>query len=252
MNLIVAGQRIHYEVVGESRGASGCGAVVYLHGWGGSSRSLTPLADELSSSVQGYILDLPGFGRSQDPPSTWGVAEYAGCIKEFVTEAGLLQPISLVGHSFGGALALFMAAEYPELVDKLVVCAPSWHRHTTMLTAPRRLSRILHRFPLVRRVLYRALFPHSDMMKRPSLESNFKKIIREDLTDAVRQITQPTLIIWGKDDSYVPVTDATLLHEYIPQSTLRIYPGMKHDLPLTQSTHIAESIRVFLTTKTVG
>lgn len=250
MNLNISGQHVHYEVVGESRQPAGGGDVLILHGWGGSSRSLRPLAQTLGSSLRCSLPDLPGFGRSGNPPPTWGIAEYVHCIRDFIARAGLVTPVSVIGHSFGGAITLSLAAQYPELIAKIVVCAPSWHRHASLHSAPRRVSAMLHHFPLVRRVLYRVLFPQSDLMKYPHLEQNFKKIVREDLTDIVKQIRQNTLIIWGREDTYVPVTDALLLHEYIPHSILRVYPGMRHDLPLAHSELITEPIHVFLTTIT--
>lgn len=249
MNISVSGMHIHYEEVGDSHTADST-PTIFIHGWGGSSRSLASLAQTLAPSVRGYLIDLPGFGHSSDPPPSWGVSEYAQCVQEFVKEAGLVSPVSIVGHSFGGSIALYLAAHYPQLVAKIVVCAPSWHRHTASIVPSRHVSKMLHHFPLVRRVLYRVLFPRSDLMRYPKLEQNFKKIVREDLSQSVRTIGQNVLIIWGKDDTYVPVTDAVLLHELLPQSILRVYPGMRHDLPLTHSDLITDSIRVFLTTKT--
>jgi pimeloyl-ACP methyl ester carboxylesterase len=89
------------------------------------------------------------------------------------------------------------------------------------------------------------------MMQKPHLEENFKKIVREDLTGAVKAVRQNTLILWGKDDTYVPITDASLLHEYIDHSILSVFPGIGHDLPLRHSEDIVSSIHTFLTTKTV-
>lgn len=246
MMLKVSGVNLHYKIVGEGT------PVLCIHGWGGSSSSLMLLAQELKQNCSVYLIDLPGFGKSENPPPTWGVFEYGDLIKTFIEQTGMTTPISVIGHSFGGAIALTLAAKYPYLVSKLVVCAPSWHRHATTISAPRRISTILHHFPLVRRVLYKVLFPRSDMMHNPQLESNFKQIVNQDLTDVVKRVDRNTLIIWGKEDTYVPVTDAMLLHSYIPHSILSVFPGMRHDLPIRHSNLITSSIRTFLTTKTAA
>lgn len=253
MLLTVSGVQIHYEIVGDSPKGETTPHALFLHGWGGTSQSLRALAVDLQENIRCYLIDLPGFGRSSDPPPTWGIQEYTDMIKTFIDKVGLPAPIFLIGHSFGGALALSLASKYPETVSKLVVCAPSWHRRSVspLSPTPRRISRILHKFPLVRRVLYKILFPRSDMMQKPHLEENFKKIVREDLTEAVKAVRQNTLILWGKDDTYVPITDASLLHEYIDHSILSVFPGIGHDLPLRHSEDIVSSIHTFLTTKTL-
>lgn len=243
MMLKVSGVSLHYKIVGEGT------PILCIHGWGGSSSSLMPLAQDLKDYCSSYLIDLPGFGKSHNPPPSWGIDEYVELLKTFTQQVGMTTPISVIGHSFGGALALTLAARYPNLVSKLVVCAPSWHRHASTVSSPRRISKILHRFPLVRRILYKVLYPRSDLMRNPQLESNFKRIVSQDLTDVVKSVGQNTLIIWGKEDTYVPVTDAMLLQSYIPHSILSVFPGMRHDLPIRHSHLITSSIHTFLTTK---
>lgn len=254
MMLTVSGIRVHYEIVGDSSEGESHPAGLFLHGWGGTHKSLMSLAQYLKDGCSSYLIDLPGFGGTSNPPPMWGIREYTNFLKAFIDKVGVSCPIFLVGHSFGGALALSLAATYPDDIAKLVVCAPSWHRpgNTQATPAPRPVSRILHKFPIVRKVLYKILFPRSDILQVPQLEANFKKIVREDLTSVVKQIRQNTLILWGKDDTYVPVSDASLLHEYIQRSVLTVYPDMRHDLPIRNSDMIAPSIHTFLTTKTLS
>ncbi len=98
-------------------------------------------------------------------------------------------------------------------------------------------------------ILYKILFPRSDMLQNPQLEENFKRIVTQDLADVVQTIHQKTLILWGREDTYVPYTDGQLLHEYMGQSILSIFPGMRHDLPIKHSDMIVSSISTFLTTQ---
>ena len=254
MLLTVSGIQVHYEIVGDSPKGESNPAVLLLHGWGGSHKSLMSLAEGLQESCSCYLIDLPGFGRSSDPPSTWGVDEYTEFLKTFIDKVGVAVPISVIGHSFGGALALALAAKYPEVVSQLVVCAPSWHRMnmSDKTKPPRPVSRILHKFPIVRKILYKVLFPKSDIMQKPQLEENFKRIVQQDLTNVVKSVHQNTLILWGKEDTYVPVTDASLLHEHIHHSILSVFPGLGHDLPIRHSELISPSVHTFLTTKTLA
>lgn len=249
MVLTISDIQVHYEVVGNGSKGETYPPVLLLHGWGGTYQSLAAIAHNLRETNTCYLIDLPGFGKTSNPPLTWGIDEYTLFLKSFVDAAGLSTPIFVVGHSFGGALALSLAAKFPDLISKLVVCAPSWHRNSKPHASPRQLSRILHKYPLVRKILYKILFPRSDILQKPQLEENFKRIVNQDLTDVVQSIHQKTLILWGREDTYVPYTDGELLHEYMKQSILSVFPGMRHDLPIKHSATILPSINTFLTTQ---
>src|SRR5688572_6310287 len=95
--------------------------VVLLHGWGGSVDSMRPTAQLLSQSgFKAYVLDLPGFGKSQLPPQAWDVPRYAAFVLDYLDTAGL-EKVHLIGHSFGGRISLVMGAEYPDRVNKIVL-----------------------------------------------------------------------------------------------------------------------------------
>jgi pimeloyl-ACP methyl ester carboxylesterase len=213
-----------------------------LHGWGGSKNSLLPLADTLYSRFTSYVLDLPGFGESGPPQPEWGIGEYARHVAAFI-QACLPHPITVFGHSFGGALALYLAAEYPQYVRSIVVCAPSWHRRKIQHAhLKKQIFSWLRQIPMARMLFYRIFYPKSDILLMPHLESNFKKIITQDLTSTVMRITQPTYIIWGSQDQEVPVSDAHTLHSLVPNSRIEIVPNGSHGLPIRRPQHVARAI----------
>ena len=84
-------------------------AVILLHGWGTSSQSLAPLCGALADSFRVLAVDLPGFGWSMAPPTAWGTAEYAGHVERLMRETGI-QGAAFLGHSFGGRVAIRLAA----------------------------------------------------------------------------------------------------------------------------------------------
>ena len=118
----INGKKIHYIKMG-----SGDKAMLLVHGWGGSHKSLRKLQESLSKDRLTYSIDLPGFGRSDLPAKTWGVEEYAAHVVAFIKKMKL-ESVIYLGHSFGGALGIYIAANYPDLIDKLILCAPSFKR----------------------------------------------------------------------------------------------------------------------------
>lgn len=122
----VGGTRLH---VRETPGPEDTDVTaVFVHGLGGSSTNWTELAGALSSRWHGVAPDLPGFGRSAAP----GGADYSpashatavGALLEHLTARGR-GPVHLLGNSLGGAVALLVAAERPDLVRTLTLVSPA-------------------------------------------------------------------------------------------------------------------------------
>jgi pimeloyl-ACP methyl ester carboxylesterase len=121
--------------VRETPGPDGTPAV-YVHGLGGSSLNWTDLAGLLAPRAGGTAVDLPGFGRSQPPASfDFTPAAHADALLCFL--AGRNRPVHLLGNSFGGAIALSVAARRPELVRTLTLVSPAM---PDLRPDPRRVS----------------------------------------------------------------------------------------------------------------
>ncbi len=221
--------------------------IVFLHGWGGSAKSLRGLAEILSPGAKKILIDLPGFGESDHPPRTWGVGEYTKFVGEFIDQMGF-GDVTVIGHSFGATIALGLASSHHKNIRKVVLCAPSFRR--AQKPAPSFLSSIakpvFDKFPLVKRGVYAVFYPHSDYMRFPHLQENFKKILYEDSSEVAKNIKIPTLIVWGSEDIDTPLDDAHLLHSLIPHSQIEIYQGHTHGLPVKYPEVIGEKINKFL------
>ena len=94
--------------------------MVFLHGWGQNIEMMKMLGDSFSLNHRIIILDLPGFGKSSEPKYVWTLYDYADFLKEFLSKLDVSNPI-LVGHSFGGKIALLYSSMYE--VSKLVCLA---------------------------------------------------------------------------------------------------------------------------------
>ncbi len=116
------GVKIYYETVGEGR------PLLMVHGWGGSSKSLRQLAHLTTENGKRktILVDLPGFGQSQNPPPSWGTGEYANTILALLDELNI-DKIDYFGHSFGGSLGIYLAAN-TNRIHKLILCNSSYKR----------------------------------------------------------------------------------------------------------------------------
>ena len=102
---------INYEVSGVGH------PLIFLHGWGSNLHAFDKLTEQLNEDYTIYQIDLPGFGESEIFDS-YTIEEYAEIIHEFCLKLGVVKPI-LVGHSFGGRIAIKFASLYS--VQRLVL-----------------------------------------------------------------------------------------------------------------------------------
>ncbi len=99
----------------------GSGApVLLLHGWGASADLFARTMDGLEGDFDLIAPDFPGFGATEPPPAPWAVSDYMEWTLALMDELGI-QRASVIGHSFGGRVAIKLAALHPERVAKLVL-----------------------------------------------------------------------------------------------------------------------------------
>ncbi len=241
----ILGKNVNYQVRGAGK------PLILVHGWGGSIDSLKSLSKLASrQGFQTITLDLPGFGKSEIPESTWGVAEYAAIIRGLLAYLKIEQ-VDYFGHSFGGSLGIYLAVKYPRLINHLILCDSSFKRTRKTQTTP--IGILFNNLPLpqkskqiLKKIIYRIFFPDSDLPNFPELETNYKKIMTEDLTCRIQEITQPTLILWGETDQQTPLNLGEELAQKIPKSRLKIFPAVGHNLPLKYPDSVFKDLQEFL------
>ncbi len=94
--------------------------VLLLHGLAASAEVWLPNIDSLAQNYRVLIPDLPGFGRSETPPSSFSPLDYASIIDEFLTALNV-HKVSIIGHSLGGGIALHYALQFPDKLGKLIL-----------------------------------------------------------------------------------------------------------------------------------
>jgi pimeloyl-ACP methyl ester carboxylesterase len=246
MHQLINGKNIHYEKIGEGR------PILFVHGWGGSIKSLRPLATLVAKDRQAILIDLPGFGHSQAPDPDWGVKEYSKLLIDFIQSQQFPQ-FDFFGHSFGGGLGIFIASQYPKYINHLILCNSALQRTGKTSKKAQLAKKLLENQLLppkltffLRKLSYRIFFPNSDLIRHPHLESNFRKIMTEDLTNYLNKITAKTLILWGGNDKDTPVSYAHVIHEKIKDSSLKIFVDQTHGLPLHHPELLYPELQKFL------
>jgi pimeloyl-ACP methyl ester carboxylesterase len=246
----INGLETYYAV--EGQGAP----VVLLHGWGTSSQSLTPLCGALATTFHVLAVDLPGFGWSQPPPSAWGAQEYAGHILRLMQETGI-DRAALVGHSFGGRVAIALAAAEPTRVSRLALVASAGVR------PPRRAGyfvrvatvKLVKRFfslpgwgatgqRIIAKVSGRV--GSRDYRAAGNMRPTLVKVVNEDLTPILPVIQAPTLILWGDRDQEVSRSAMEAMATQIPQSRLVVFAGAGHFPFLDAPEEFCRTLREFL------
>lgn len=234
----------------------GAGPVLLLlHGWKDTRRTFDALALMLSADFRVIRLDLPGFGGSESPRMAWTLDDYVRFVNDFTAKVGVT-PRAVIGHSFGGRIAIKGVSEGVLKPEKIVLIdsAGIARRRTLRNAAFALLAKIGKAMTLVppfsfwrdalRRVLYERL--GSDYFAAGSLRETFLNTIREDLSDAAERITTPTLLIWGSADRATPLADGERLSRLIRGSTLKVIPGAGHFVHREEPAQVAALIRNFL------
>ncbi len=246
MFINIRGKKIHYRMRGQ-----GVRTMILVHGWGGSIESLEKLSCLLSKKYVTITLDLPGFGQSQLPDPDWGVEEYSQVLLGLLKQLGIKKTVYF-GHSFGGSLGVYIASHY-QVIDGLILCGASFKRDNVQSQTTKRLKKMfrsapfLNRFEmLIKKFYYRIFFPNSDLIRYPSLENNFKKIMAEDMTGYLDKIKTKVLVVWGEEDKQTPLDLALLLKKKIPQAKLTVFPDIGHNLPLAFPEKVYQEIDKFL------
>lgn len=226
--------------------------ILILHGWGSSAKKWARVKEILTKSgCEVIVPDLPGFGENPPPKEPWAVDDYVEWVKNYSKN---FAPFFLLGHSFGGRLAIKFAAKYPENVLGLILSGVPAIKSKRQSKVKNFVVKILSKFSFLpfyqflRKNFYIYFLRKTDYirLKGEVITETFKKIIGEDLSPYLPQIKTKTLILWGEKDDYVPVKMAGLIKDRILASDLIIFPNVKHTPYLEIPEKLAETILNFI------
>ena len=243
----VLGMPVHYRDEGSGP------AVLLLHGTGASLHTWDGWIDILKHDFRIIRLDLPGFGLTgPDPSNDYRVGRYVEFISEFV-EALNLDSFHIAGNSLGGRIAWNFALAYPDRVSKLILIDSSGYPRPDIVNQSFVFK--LARMPGINWLLtvmtprsmtenaLREVYADPDKVTDELVDRYFELLLRpgnrrafveraldalDDIDGDHRKISQPTLILWGMEDRWIPIADGRGFLDDIPDSTLVSFPGIGH------------------------
>ena len=256
----VQGIQAHYEQAGD-KGER----ILLLHGWGPDSVTLRthmmPVLNLLSADYRVTALAFPAHDGTGKPAGDWFVSDYAAWVKAFL-EMLDLAPVTLVAHSFGGRVALWLAANEPHLVKRMVLtgCAglrrertDAEKRKAQSYQSKKRLLEILSRLPLAKALARKTLdnlrkrHGSADYLALPEdLRGTFNNIINEDLRPLLARVHQPVMLVWGDKDDATPLWMARTMEAEMPDAGLHIFEGRGHFAYLEEAPHFARIVSALI------
>ena len=252
----ISGVNMHFERYG-----SGEKRVVLLHGWGCSGDMMKNVGDQLAKDMTVLAVDFPAHGQSAQPPEPWGVPDFAACLKELLTRLDFL-PCSVIAHSFGGRIAIELAAEDETIFDRIILTGAAGIRPQASGESSKRTSTYkklkalvnaaekLRIFGSLTGKWQEALIQKYGSKDYAALSSEmrktFVKVVNYDQSEKLCRIKNSTLLVWGDQDTETPLWMGQQMEREIPDSALIVLNGGTHFAYLEQAARFAAIARSFL------
>lgn len=250
----INGMKLHYEESGNGQ------PLVLMHGWGCDHTTVRSIAAVASRTHRVLNLDMPGFGKSPEPADVWTVDDYTDLVERFIKELDLRHPI-LVGHSFGGRVAIQLASRRPADIDSLILVDAAgikprrtfrYYRKVYTFKAMKRLANLFLGKEHAQKVVdkWRGKSGSSDYAgASPKMRAIMSRVVNLDLTPCLTSITAPTLLVWGEADTATPIADAKKMERLIPDAGLVSFPGCGHYSFLDNPGQFAAVVSSFLNSR---
>ncbi|MBS5778072.1 MAG: alpha/beta hydrolase [Acholeplasma sp.] len=220
-------------------------AVVLLHGWGQNIQMMEPIGNNLVNK-RVVIIDLPGHGKSEEPKEAWTVYDYASCIHTLLTNLKIDEPI-LIGHSFGGKISLVYASKYK--TKKVIGLACPFKKQIVKLSFKTKALKFAKKIPVLNKLEGFAK-KHIGSTDYKNASEMMRKImvltVNTDITEDVKKIKCPTLLIWGTNDLQVSIDDAYELEKLIKDCGVVVYDGCTHYAYLERLDQTLRVIKSFI------
>ncbi|WP_245574507.1 alpha/beta fold hydrolase [Hugenholtzia roseola] len=248
--LVINGTLLHYRIEGEGE------PILLLHGSFSSLHTFDAWAEMLSKQYRVVRLDIVGFGLTgPNSENRYDMEHHLFYLKTFVDALGIKE-FYLGGSSLGGWLAWEFTLRYPSYVRKLILLGAAGFLEPNNIPLPFKMARTplfgrVIKYVVQRNILeqfVREVYYNQDKVTEPLITRYYDLFTREgnpeaflimvnekfkDNTKSLKQINIPTLILWGREDKWIPVQNARRFHDAIPHNRMLIYERVGH-LPMEE------------------
>lgn len=235
---------------------SGVPTVLALHGWRRTHADFAGVfevgdaGDPGGAGLDALAVDLFGFGATPPPPEPWSTEEYARHLLPLFEEPGVLaDEVVVVGHSFGGRVAVRLATMVPDRIERMVLCGVPLLDRSDRRARPARAFRIARRLNRVgligddRMEEMRKRYGSADYRAASGVMRDvLVRLLAERYDDVLPGIGCPVELLWGEQDGEVPVEVAVRAQSMLPKATLRVLSGVGHLLPTESPLELRRSV----------
>ena len=250
--------------------------VIFIHGLSGCWQNWLEQIPLFARDHRVIGVDLPGFGHSDMPVEPISISGYADAIDELMEKLDI-DAARIVGNSMGGFIGAEMAIEHPARIERLVLVAAAGLSIESIRTERNKglrhraeniiffsLAHVVSRShqvalrPRLRAALLMTVAAHPARLPgplaaqqvlgsgKPGFSDALEAMCRYPLRDRLEKIACPTLILWGDKDILVPVKDASVFEELIPDSRKIIYTDTGHVSMMERPARFNSDVKAFL------
>ena len=242
METNINGLKINYIDEGEGK------LLVMLHGWGSNIDLFSGVISFAKSKYHVVAMDMPGFGKSDEPSEPMNVDAYVDFVLDFLKE---LYPeekeVIFLGHSMGGRIIIKLSSgihdgriEADFTIPKIIltdsagiipVKTDAQKKRTKRYHFYKKLiekSGILKIYPDALNKLQKKFGSADYAAASPVMRKSLVMAVNEDMEPYMPSVTQPTLLIWGDADTATPLSDGQKMEKLIPEAGLAVINGAGH------------------------
>lgn len=228
---------------------------VILHGWTYSKAGSDPLEKWQpfmkyleSGGIKCQLPRIPGITKEID--QKWTLEKYIEWLKKKIGN----EKVILIGHSNGGRISLAFAEKYPKNVSNLILIDSAGIYHNELSLRFKRfifrniakIGKKISDSEKLRKLIYKIAREADYSNATAAQRQTMINLINTNLSNVLKEIKIPTLIIWGKEDSVTPLSDGLLMHELIRNSKLKIINNSRHSPQFTHPKEVAKIINEYL------
>lgn len=237
-------KKMHYGLTGDGKKT-----LVMLHGWGVDGTYFSQIVKQFNTKAKCLIVDFYGFGKSEEPPAYFDTYEYAYQIFLLLKRLGL-DDIVLVGHSFGGRVAIILSSIFGIDICGLMLTSSAGLRRFSFKKSIRvakfKFTKLMCKWGIFDKGVL-AKFGSTDYKRlSKNMKQCFKQIVNQDLGFLLSKISVPTKLFWAKDDKETPIWMCKKLKKNIIASKACIFRTGGHFVYLKRAFRFEKELGTLL------